>query len=204
MARLSLLNAWPSAYMAPATPATERKATLCRGSPSPLRGGSRAKRAGWGSKLWVRRLLIPNSDPHPDRLRFAQAVDPPHQGRSRPSSTGMGRLTSCARLPRHPNVLGNRHDRAAEDRGGRHRRRDARDRAAGAQGCARAGAGADRAEGQGARRHRRGHPRSARPTSSPPMPRTWPRPSAAAPTPPSSTASRSTTSASPPWPTAST
>ena len=34
----------------------------------------------------------------------------------------------------------------------------------------------DGAEGQGARRHRRDDPPRARPTSSPPMPRTWRRP----------------------------
>ena len=56
------------------------------------------------------------------------------------------------------------------------RRRHARDRAAGARGRARAGARADGAEGRGARRHGGGDPRAQGRRSSPPMPRTSPRP----------------------------
>ena len=69
---------------------------------------------------------------------------------------------------------------------------------------ARAGARADGAEGRGARGDGGGDPRQQGRRSSPPMPGTWPRPRRPARRRPSSTGWRSTTSASPPWRTAST
>ena len=91
-------------------------------------------------------------------------------------------------------------DRAAQDHRSRHRRRDARDRQR-ARKAARVLALAPTAQKDKALPPSPRRSARARPKSSPPMPRTWPRPSAAAPMRPSSTASRSTTSASRRWPT---
>src|SRR5262249_44588698 len=56
----------------------------CRNSPSPGGGGSRAQRAGWGER---EASLI---SAHPDRLRFAAAVDPPP-----PGEVGTERVAIC-------------------------------------------------------------------------------------------------------------
>ena len=95
------------------------------------------------------------------------------QEREPPSPVLAGHGTKAARRP---------HDRATENRRSRHRRRDARDRAPRAQDCARTCAFADGAEGQGTGGYCREPSAGARPTSSPPMPRIWRRPNAAAPT----------------------
>src|SRR4051794_32640701 len=67
---------------------SEMSARTCHSFTLPWRGrvvSERSERAGWGDPCCKKR------SPHPARLRFAAAVDPPPQkGRTRPSSTGYG------------------------------------------------------------------------------------------------------------------
>ena len=96
---------WTTGAPAPAKEQGRRSFVSCRvlhtpSSPSPLLGGSRAKRAGWGPCC----LRAMRKEPHPGRFHFAQAADPPTRGRVTTQLKGKidPRATNIRKETHHP------------------------------------------------------------------------------------------------------